>query len=155
MKTLALFFALAVSVACYSQAIVKLPELQEMMNEGQKVKVVNFWATWCAPCIKEMPFLERLNRDNQNVKVLLVSLDFDLDHDQSKITSFVMRKKLNSEVVILDEPDPNAWIPKIDKNWSGALPATLIMNPSTGKRKLIQGELKNDDLEKSIAEVSK
>ncbi len=155
MKTAVLFFALSLSVSCYSQAIVKLPELQEMMNEGQKVKVINFWATWCAPCIKEMPFLERLNRENKNVKVLLVSLDFDLDHDQSKITSFVMRKKLNSEVVILDEPDPNLWIPKIDKGWSGALPATLIMSPTTGKRKLIQGELKNDDLEKSIAEVSK
>ena len=155
MKTVALFLALSFSASCYSQAIVKLPELQEMMNEGQKVKVINFWSTWCAPCIKEMPFLERLNRDNKDVKVLLVSLDFDLDHDQSKITTFVQRKKLNSEVVILDEPDPNTWIPKIDKGWSGALPATLIMNPTTGKRKLIQGELKNDDLEKSIAEVSK
>jgi thiol-disulfide isomerase/thioredoxin len=151
-----LFFVLAIAAGASAsgQAIVKLPELQEMMNEGKKVKVINFWATWCAPCIKEMPFLERLNRDNQDVKVLLVSLDFDLDHDQSKITGFVMRKKIQSEVVILDEPDPNKWIEKIDKGWSGALPATLVMNPSNGKRKLIQGELKKDDLEKLIAEVS-
>jgi len=154
MKPVILFFALIVSVSAYSQAIVKLPELQEMMNEGQKVKVINFWATWCAPCIKEMPFLERLNKENKDVKVLLVSLDFDLDHDQSKITSFVARKKLNSEVVILDEPDPSKWIDKIDKGWSGTLPATLVMNPVTGKRKLIQGELKNGDLQKIIAEVS-
>ena len=154
MKALVLFFALTLSVSAYSQAIVKLPELQEMMNEGKKIKVINFWATWCAPCIKEMPFLERLNKDNQDVKVLLVSLDFDLDHDQSKITSFVERKKLASEVVILDEPDPTKWIEKIDKNWSGSLPATLVMNPTTGKRKLIQGELKNGDLQKIIAEVS-
>ena len=124
------------------------------MNEGQKVKVINFWATWCAPCIKEMPFLERLNKENKDVKVLLVSLDFDLDHDQSKITSFVARKKLNSEVVILDEPDPSKWIDKIDKSWSGTLPATLVLNPVTGKRKLIQGELKNGDLQKIIAEIS-
>jgi hypothetical protein len=84
----------------------------------------------------------------------LVSLDFDLVHDQSKITSFVERKRLNSEVVILDEPDPTKWIEKIDKGWSGALPATLVMNPTTGKRKLIQGELKSGDLQKIIAEVS-
>jgi thiol-disulfide isomerase/thioredoxin len=154
MKALVLLFALTLSASAYSQAIVKLPELQEMMNEGKKIKVINFWATWCAPCIKEMPFLERLNKDNQDVKVLLVSLDFDLDHDQSKITSFVERKKLASEVVILDEPDPTKWIEKIDKGWSGSLPATLIMNPTTGKRKLIQGELKNGDLQKVIAEVS-
>src|ERR1043166_6877308 len=107
MKPVILFFALTISVSTYSQAIIKLPELQEMMNDGQKVKVINFWATWCAPCIKEMPFLERLNKENKDVKVLLVSLDFDLDHDQSKITSFVERKKLSSEVVILDESDPS------------------------------------------------
>jgi len=154
MKTLVLFFALTLSIGVYSQAVIKLPELQQMMNEGQKVKVINFWATWCAPCVKEMPLLERLNRDNKNVKVILVSLDFDLDHDQSKITNFVARKKLQSEVVILDESDPSSWIEKIDKTWSGALPATLIMNPANGKRKLVQGELKNDDLEKLIAEVS-
>src|SRR5882724_9140 len=117
MKTLVLFFALTLSIGVYSQAVIKLPELQQMMNEGQKVKVINFWATWCAPCVKEMPLLERLNRDNKNVKVILVSLDFDLDHDQSKITNFVARKKLQSEVVILDESDPSSWIEKIDKTW--------------------------------------
>lgn len=154
MKTLILFFALTLSIGVYSQAIIKLPELQQMMSEGQKVKVINFWATWCAPCVKEMPLLERLNRENKKVKVLLVSLDFDLDHNQSKITGFVARKKLQSEVVILDESDPSSWIEKIDKTWSGTLPATLIINPVNGKRKLVQGELKNDDLEKLIAEVS-
>ena len=154
MKKVLVFVILLASVSTYGQAIIKLPELQEMMKEGKQVKVVNFWATWCAPCIKEMPFLERLNRENKDVKVLLVSLDFDLDHDQSKITGFVLKKKIQSEVVILDESDPTKWIEKIDKNWSGALPATLVMNPANGKRKLIQGELKKDDLEKSIAEVS-
>lgn len=154
MKKLLFFLTLFVSISTYGQAIIKLPELQDMMKEGKQVKVINFWATWCAPCIKEMPFLERLNRENKDVKVLLVSLDFDLDHDQSKITGFVLKKKIQSEVVILDEADPTKWIEKIDKNWSGALPATLVMNPVNGKRKLIQGELKKDDLEKSIAEVS-
>lgn len=154
MKRLIFFLTVILSVNAYGQAIIKLPELQEMMKEGKQVKVINFWATWCAPCIKEMPFLETLNRENKDVKVLLVSLDFDLDHDQSKITGFVMRKKIQSEVVILDEPDPTKWIEKIDKGWSGALPATLVMNPVNGKRKLIQGELKKNDLEKSIAEVS-
>lgn len=155
MKKLIFFLAVIMSAGgAYGQAIVKLPELQEMMKEGKQVKVINFWATWCAPCIKEMPFLETLNRENKEVKVLLVSLDFDLDHDQSKITGFVLRKKIQSEVVILDEPDPTKWIEKIDKGWSGALPATLVINPVNGKRKLIQGELKKNDLEKSIAEVS-
>src|SRR2546421_459599 len=138
MKKLIFFAAVFVYISTHGQAIIKLPDLQEMMKEGKQVKVINFWATWCAPCIKEMPFLERLNRENKEVKVLLVSLDFDLDHDQSKITGFVLRKKIQSEVVILDEADPTKWIEKIDKNWSGALPATLVMNPVNGKRKLIQ-----------------
>lgn len=155
MKILALAFALMLSSEAYCQSIIKLSELQKMMKEGKQVKVINFWATWCAPCIKEMPLLEKLNLENKNVKVLLVSMDFDLDRNQAKVTSFVTRKKLQSEVVIMDEPDPSSWIDKVDKEWTGALPATLVINPVNGKRKLIQGELKNDDLEKLIAEVSK
>ncbi|MGC4023253.1 MAG: hypothetical protein QM734_15565, partial [Cyclobacteriaceae bacterium] len=71
-------------------------------ERGQSSKSDQFLGNVVRPCIKEMPMFEKLNQENKNVKVLLVSLDFDLDHDQSKITTFVMKKKLRSEVVILD-----------------------------------------------------
>ncbi len=138
-----------------SQDLIKLPELQNLIRQAGPIKVINFWATWCGPCVKEMPLLEKLNHEDKSVKVILVSMDYDLDPDPSKVKKFIDRKKILSQVVILAEENPNDWIEKIDKNWSGALPSTLVVNPNSGKRKFIQGELKEGDLEKLIQEVSK
>lgn len=134
---------------------IKLKDLQKLLNtKSDRVQVINFWATWCAPCVKEIPLFEKLRSDNSNVEITLVSMDFDLDPDPAKVERFVTRKALKNKVVILAETDPNSWIDKIDKSWSGALPATLIVNTQTGKRKLIQKELHEGDLEKLITEVS-
>lgn len=134
--------------------VVKLAGLQKAIaSEKDQIQVINFWATWCAPCLKELPLFEKLHDDRKDVHVLLVSLDLDLDPNVQKVRNFVTRKKIRSEVIILDEQDPNSWIDKIDKSWSGAIPATLVINNKTGKRKFAQGELHAGDLEKLIAEV--
>jgi thiol-disulfide isomerase/thioredoxin len=133
---------------------IKLKDLQHLINSPvDRIQVINFWATWCAPCVKEMPLFEELNQENKEVNVTLVSMDFDLDPNPEKVQRFITRKKIQSKVVILAETDPNSWIDKIDKDWSGALPSTLIVNTKTGKRKLIQKELHEGDLERLIAEV--
>ncbi|CAN0484489.1 unnamed protein product [Phaeothamnion confervicola] len=134
--------------------MVKLPELQELItSKGDNIKVINFWATWCAPCVKEMPFFEKLGQERTDVKVTLVSMDLDLDPDPAKVHKFVTRKKLQSQVLILDEKNPNSYIELIDKSWSGALPATIIVNSKTGQRKFVERELHEGELEKLIAEV--
>ena len=135
---------------------IKLKDLQKLLTtKSDRIQVINFWATWCAPCVKEIPLFEKLRSDNSHVDITLVSMDFDLDPDPTKVERFVTRKGLKNKVVILAETDPNSWIDKIDKNWSGALPATLIINTQTGKRKLVQKELHEGDLEKLITEVTK
>lgn len=145
----------ALAVAAQEQAkIVKLPELQELItSKGDHIKVINFWATWCAPCVKEMPLFEKLGQERKDVKVTLVSMDLDLDPDPAKVHKFVARKKLQSQVLILDEKDPNSYIEQIEKSWSGALPATIIVNSKTGQRKFVERELHEGELEKLIAEV--
>jgi len=150
---LSAFLAFPYVLLC--QDLVKLPELQKLINQAGPIKVINFWATWCAPCVKEMPLFEKLNKENKDCKVILVSMDYDLDPDPAKVKRFIERKKILSDVVILAEENPNDWIEKIDKSWSGALPSTLVVNPNSGKRKFIQGEMKDGDLEKLIQEVSK
>jgi hypothetical protein len=80
-------------------------------------------------------------------------MDYDLDPNTEKVNRFVTRKKIKSRVLLLTENDPNSWIDKIDKRWSGALPATLVVNRKTGKRELTQGELGEGELEKLIAKV--
>ena len=147
---------LFLSPLCFGQGgdLVKLEGLQQLIqNEKEQIQVVNFWATWCAPCIKELPLLERLNADRKDVRVRLVSMDMDLDPDPEKVRKFVIRKKILSQVLILNERNPNLWIDKLDKNWSGALPATLVVNNKTGKRKFVERELHEGELESLIAEV--
>lgn len=151
-----IFFALSHSALQAQPATtVKLKDVQQLVTgQHEKVQVINFWATWCAPCVKEMPLFEKLNASNEQVEVTLVSMDYDLDPNPEKVYRFVTRKNLKSKVLFLAEQNANDWIDKIDKSWSGALPATLIINSKTGKRKLIQQELLEGDLEKYIEEVS-
>ena len=134
--------------------LVKLDKLQQIIqDEKEQIQVINFWATWCAPCMKELPLFEKLTANRKDVRVLLVSMDMDMDPDVEKVRKFVIRKQIHSQVLILNERNPNQWIEKLDKNWSGALPATLVVNNKTGKRKFVEKELHEGDLEKLIAAV--
>ncbi len=104
--------------------------LEPLLNKSDdKTYVVNFWATWCAPCIKELPYFERINRDysEKNVEVLLISLDFPRQYEK-KLKPYIKDNNLKSRVVALNDPDMNNWIPKVDDNWTGSIPATIIYN---------------------------
>lgn len=156
MKYCSFLFFLFLGPLCMGQSIelVKLDKLQQIIqSEKEQIQVINFWATWCAPCLKELPLFEKLHQDHKDIRVRLVSMDMDLDPDPEKVRKFATRKKLQSEVLILNERNPNLWIDQLEKGWSGALPATLVINNKTGKRKFIEKELHDGDLEKLIAGV--
>ncbi|WPP51233.1 TlpA family protein disulfide reductase [Catalinimonas niigatensis] len=133
-------FAQAQQIQSYSFA-----ELEEKIStEVQKqLLIVNFWATWCAPCIKELPYFEKLAEEfpKADFKVLLVSLDME----KEKAVNFSKKKQLQSEVAFLDEVDFNAWIDKISAEWSGAIPATLMISAS-GEKIFHEGELSQEEL---------
>jgi len=156
MRKVFVVFLLLIAFAAKAQKaeVVKLDQLQNFIqSKTDHIKVINFWATWCAPCIKELPLFEKLGQERSDVQVTLVSMDLDLDPNPEKVHKFVARKKLQSKVLILDAKDPNSYIDQIDKNWSGALPATIIINGKTGQRKFVGKELHEGELEKLIAEV--
>ncbi|MDJ0644979.1 MAG: TlpA disulfide reductase family protein [Flavobacteriaceae bacterium] len=96
-----------------------------------KTYVVNFWATWCKPCVKELPYFQELDDayEDENLKILLVSLDFP-EKLNDKLIPFIEKYQLQQEVILLDAPNENEWIPKVDSSWSGAIPATLIFTKS-------------------------
>jgi thiol-disulfide isomerase/thioredoxin len=140
-------------VVAQEARIVKFNEIQKILDShSDKIQVINFWATWCAPCVKELPLLEKLvGQQNLNIKITLISLDYA--DKVNKVNEFITRKNIRSEVLLLDEIDYNSWIDKVDKSWSGAIPATLIFNPINGKRQFIEKELKEGELEHLIALV--
>jgi thiol-disulfide isomerase/thioredoxin len=133
--------------------VIKFEKLNSLLEEkGEKIQVINFWATWCAPCIKELPLFEALTaRNDPSVKVTLISLDFA--DELKKVNSFISRRKIQSDVLLLDEIDYNAWIDRVEKTWGGAIPATLFINQRTGQRKFVERELKDGELEEVIASL--
>jgi thiol-disulfide isomerase/thioredoxin len=150
---LSLLLSAGITLAQKAQPTTLQQFQKQLTEQSEKILVVNFWATWCAPCIHELPLFERLNRENKNVEVLLVSMDYDLDTDLAKVDRFIARKKVQSKVLFLTAENPNSWIDKIEKRWSGALPATLVINTKTNKRQFVQGEVGEGQLEKLIEAV--
>ncbi|WP_178987755.1 TlpA family protein disulfide reductase [Winogradskyella schleiferi] len=124
--------------------------LEPLINkDNNKVHVVNFWATWCAPCVKELPYFEAVNAkyEDEEVEVLLVSLDFPKDYE-TKLTPFLEKKSITSKVVALDDTDQNRWIPAINEEWSGALPATIIYKGD--KRQFYEKSFTQEELETEL-----
>lgn len=124
--------------------VLNFEQFEKYLNiDDDNIHVVNFWATWCAPCVKELPYFEAIHQEykDKNVKVLLVSLDFNL----KKLNTFLAKNDLKSEQVLLDDPDQNAWIPKVSTKWSGAIPATVIYKK--GKRQFYEGSFTKQELE--------
>ncbi|WP_042501155.1 TlpA family protein disulfide reductase [Algibacter lectus] len=124
--------------------------LKPFLNkEDGKIHVINFWATWCAPCVKELPYFEKLKSEygNKNVDFTLVSLDFPHMYD-SKLKPFVLKQQLKSKVIALDDVDSNSWIPQIDESWSGSLPATIIYK--NGERKFFEKSFTYEELEHEL-----
>lgn len=111
-------------------AVVDFTQLQPLLDKrNDTTYVVNFWATWCLPCIKEMPYFQQIheNFSNRKVKVILVSLDFEKQIN-SRLIPFIEKNRLTAEVILLNDPDANSWIDQVNPKWSGALPATVIYN---------------------------
>lgn len=115
--------------------------------------VVNFWATWCLPCVEELPYFEKLNAEyvDKKVKVILVSLDM-AKQVESRLIPFMQKRKLASKVILLHDLDANAWIEKVDKSWSGAIPATVIYKNK--QTKFFERSFTYQELEKEVQQFN-
>ena len=98
-----------------------------LYTDTNKTYLVNFWAMWCVPCVEELPYIQEFASKNPDVEVLFVSMDFPKDIE-SKLIPFLKKKKISAKVVLLDDPDANTWINKINPDWSGAIPYTIMFN---------------------------
>lgn len=126
--------------------------LQRFNATSDTVYVYNFWATWCKPCVAELPYFEQLGKQyaNKKLKITLISLDF-LEQTETRVNPFIKDKGLQSDVFVLDGgKDPNAWIDQIDPTWSGAIPATLVLSKPANFRKFYEREFTFEALEAAV-----
>ncbi len=119
----------------------KFDDLAPLLSlQNDTTYVINFWATWCKPCVAELPLFEKLTEENKNkkFKTILVSLDFP-KQIETRLLPFIEKNKLQSQVVVLADKKEQIWIDKVDKNWDGAIPVTLVYKKN--KRKFVYGEV--------------
>ena len=116
------------SAATEKLSVVDFDGLEKYLEQfGDRTIVLNFWASWCVPCVKELPYFEKATRTypQEDVAIVLVSLDFTKKID-TVLKPFLKAHDVQSEVIVLDDPDQTTWINKVDPSWSGAIPVTLI-----------------------------
>lgn len=128
--------------------IITFDDFEKMMGESNsKIKVYNFWATWCAPCVKEMPYFEKVQNDDPEIELIFISMDDG--RKPERVTNFIERRSVKAPVYLLNDVDYNKWIDKVDPSWSGAIPATLFIKPDGG-RYFHEGEVDENQLKSII-----
>ncbi len=156
MKFLRFFVVLVLSCSTLKSGAQTIPswkvtKLADFINKSDSILVINFWATFCKPCIEEIPYFEKIvnSYSNKKVKFLMVSLDLK-DSYPKGITSFVKKNNYTNQVVWLNETNADYFCPMVDKAWMGGIPATLIVNNNTGYRKFFEQQLEADQFEKEL-----
>ena len=131
----------------------KTIDAASVTNDG-KPMVVSFWATWCKPCVEELPFFEQLadTCTNKKVKIYLVTTDMRKDI-ATRVTDFIKAKKLTQQVVFINELNADKWINKVSEEWSGAIPATLMIKGDIGYKHFKEGELTFEELQLLVNQV--
>ena len=151
-----LFFALIVFCGLQAQEIkkIKITDLEKTMKESTGPTIISFWATFCIPCLEEIPyFQEEIAKHKQDsIQYLLVSMDLE-DYFPKKIEAVVKKNKITAPVVWLDEYNADYFCPKVDPRWSGAIPATLFINNKKGYRKFYEDQVSHDQLKKEIMAI--
>ena len=153
-------FALVAALLCFSgvqaQQIQKINEqqLQALLaDKADTLHIVNFWATWCKPCVKELPHFLQIQKENahRNVKVQLISVDFPQD-EETRLKPFLKRNPLPEPVLLLNAKNENEWLNLVDPNWSGAIPATVFYNKHRGVYLLAERELSLAELQNYVSQ---
>jgi len=128
--------------------LIDVQDLEKLLNDkSDKLTVLHLWATWCAPCIRELPDFQKTSDkyNNDNVRFILVSLDFK-SQVEKQLIPFLKKNNITLDVMVMTNTDYNSWIDKIDPNWEGTIPATLIFNNNDKVRYFHSGELQKSEL---------
>ena len=152
-RNIAVLVMLAWSAAAAAQVEkIKITDLEKVMSESTQPLIINFWATWCKPCVEEIPYFleEQDDHKKDSLRLILVSLDGD-DQFPAALNKFVVKRKYErAKLFWLDETNADYFCPKVDEKWSGAIPATLFLNNKTGYRKFFEEQIPHKQLKEEL-----
>jgi thiol-disulfide isomerase/thioredoxin len=106
---------------------------QELSGKSDSVKVINFWASWCKPCIEELPHFDKVQEKLKDLKYSFVYVSLDFEDKKERAAQILKAKTLDGTFYLL-KGDANEWINKINPEWQGDIPYTLLVYPG-GKKK--------------------
>ena len=151
-KIIFIFWLLFSVAAASAQAIPKwkIAELESYIKQADKPVIINFWATFCKPCLEEIPYMQKLVKKYESAGVELLLVNLDAEDVYVKLKPFAAKYGLKAPVVFLDETNADIFCPKVDESWSGAIPATLFLNNKTAYRKFFEEQLTEAKMEEEI-----
>lgn len=116
-------------------------------SKSDTLYVVNFWATWCKPCVEELPHFEALANSLKGKKFKMYLVTTDMRKDiATRVTDFIKSKGLTQQVIFINEVNADKWINKVSEEWTGAIPATWFLKGNIGYEKFHEGELSQEEL---------
>lgn len=120
-------------------------------NSGDTLHVINFWATWCKPCVEELPYFEQMLDSIKQLPVKIYLVNTDMRRDlNTRVKDFIQKKGLRNQVVYINDVNANNWIDRVNKEWSGAIPATWLVRSSSSYEYFYEGEVNFESLRKMI-----
>lgn len=148
-----MFFGCVIGTQAQPIKKMKMDQLLKMIDTSKTPLVVNFWATWCGPCIREIPWFEKAVKEyaGQKVKLILVSIDYPDDY--AGIAAFAKKQGYTSQIIWLNETDPDVFCPKVDKSWKNTIPVTLMVNNKRKYRQFYNQQLPEPKLAEELRKL--
>jgi thiol-disulfide isomerase/thioredoxin len=155
MKYLLFTFFFCFSISTSKAQIIPKWNIKDVVNYYSKnndtTYVVNFWSTFCKPCIEEMPYLQSISKQyaTQKVKLVFVSLDIKSFYPK-KLKVFLKQHKITATCIWLNETNADIFCPAVDEKWSGAIPATIIVHNKKGHKQFYEEQFTPQQFEDAL-----
>jgi thiol-disulfide isomerase/thioredoxin len=132
----------------------KVTDLETYIARADHPLIINFWATFCVPCNKEIPYFQSTveKYKQQGVELILVSVDLP-DYYPARIAAFAGKQGYHATLAWLNETDADYFCPRIDKRWTGGIPSSLFVNNKTHYRRFYDRQLTEPQVELAIKDL--